>query len=181
MLAYPIPHHIRRNFTLFPFANPDVLQLFPNDPTAPPLPKGLMINVTMTKEKVDYAVNNFEGDFIGFHANAESVSANPTLPPRFSVVLTRLCRASMAEYISSSLGKRAIASGSLPYPTPVTDELSKGREWRLSQRCPRRLSCGTNVVSKRSFVFHAPCGSCYLHHPFHRAPFISPYYDSADA
>jgi len=179
MLAYPTPHHIRRNFTLFPFASPGALQLFPNDPAAPPLPKGLMINITMTKEKVDHAVNNYEGDFIGFQANAESVSVNPTLPPRFSVVLTRPYRASMAEYISSSLGKRAVASGSLHHLT--LDELPKGREWQLSQRCPRRLSCGTNVVSKRSLVLHAPCGSCHLRCSFHRVPFISPYYDSADA
>ena len=181
ILAYPSPHHIRRNFTLFPFANPNVLNLFPNDPAAPALPKDLMINTTMTKEKVDYVVNNYEGDFIGFQTDAESVSTNPTLLPRFPAVLTRPHRASMAASISSSLGEHVVASGSLPHPALVIDELLKGHEWRLSQRrCPPSLLHGTNVASKRSPVLHAPCGSCYLCYSFHRVPFISPYYGSAD-
>ena len=81
MLAYPSPHRIRRNFTLFPFANPHVLNRFPGDPDAPPPPVDLMINTTMTKEKVDYLVNNYEGDFIGLQTDVESVRMDPRLPP----------------------------------------------------------------------------------------------------
>jgi tyrosinase len=87
MLAYPSPHRIRRNFTVLPFALPNPLNLFPDDPTAPPLPKDLMINTTMTKENVDYTVNNFEGDFIGFQTYMESIAVSPTSPSLFSTVL----------------------------------------------------------------------------------------------
>lgn len=82
-MAYPSPHHIRRNYTLFPFAMPNFLNRFPGDPDAPPPPVELMINVTFTKEKVDYLVNNYEGDFIGLQTDLESVSANsaPDLGP----------------------------------------------------------------------------------------------------
>jgi len=131
VVAYPSPHHIRRNFTLFPFADPNFPSRFPGDPNAPQLPKDMMINTTMTKEKVDALVNGYEGDFIGFQADLESVSANPTLKPKFSIVLTRPHRASMAAPISSWLGERVVAPGSLPHL--VTDKLPKGFEWYLSQ------------------------------------------------
>jgi hypothetical protein len=75
--AYPSPHHIRRNFSLYPFSNPDLLPPFAGDPAAPPSPVDLMINTTMTKENVDYVVN-FEGDFFGFHAYAESTVVSLT-------------------------------------------------------------------------------------------------------
>ena len=77
-VAYPSPHHIRRNFALFPFANPNFLNRFPGDPNAPPPPKDLMINTTMTKDQVDSLVNGYEGDFMKFHEVLESVSPNPT-------------------------------------------------------------------------------------------------------
>ena len=80
IVAYPTPHHIRRNFTLFPFANP-VSDIFTGDPTAPPYPSDLMVNTTFTKEEVDNLVNSFEGDFIGFQAYIEAMIVSSTLPP----------------------------------------------------------------------------------------------------
>ena len=80
IFAYPNPHRIRRKFTLFPYGvlpfNP-----FEGDPTAPPPPAGLMANTTFTKQNVDYTVNNFEGDFIGFQAYTESLAVSSTLLP----------------------------------------------------------------------------------------------------
>ena len=70
MLAYPSPHRIRRNFTLFPYANP-AFNIFEGDPTAPTIPGDFMANTTITKQNVDYLVNSFEGDFIGFQAYTE--------------------------------------------------------------------------------------------------------------
>ena len=83
ILAYPSPHHIRRNFTVLPFSLPNPLNLFPNDPTVPPISKDLLINTTMTKENWDYTVNGFEGDFIGFQTYTESVAVSSTSPPFF--------------------------------------------------------------------------------------------------
>lgn len=76
--AYPTPHHIRRNFTLYPYANPNLVSPFQGDPHAPPSPATLMINVSMTRENVDYLVNGFDGNFIGFHAYLESVNVSLT-------------------------------------------------------------------------------------------------------
>ena len=80
VVAYPSPHHIRRNFTLFPLANPP-FNPFAGDPAAPPLQVDLMINTTMTKQNVDHSVNNFEGDFIGLQTYTEGLPASPILPP----------------------------------------------------------------------------------------------------
>ena len=81
VLAYPTPHHIRRNFTVFPFAIFDKPSpLFPGDPASPLLPKGLMVNTTMTKQNVDYIVNDFEGDFTGFQAYVDSLPMDSTPP-----------------------------------------------------------------------------------------------------
>lgn len=77
--VYPSPHHIRRNFSLFPFTNPDVKPPFGNDPNAPPAPVGLMVNTTMTKENVDSMVANFTGDYFGFQSYFESPAVSPTL------------------------------------------------------------------------------------------------------
>ena len=66
VLAYPSPHRIRRNLTLYPFLHVNA--------TAPPfpVPSDLMINTTITKQNVDYIVNNYEGDYFGFQAYLES-------------------------------------------------------------------------------------------------------------
>jgi len=74
IVAYPTPHRIRRNYTLYPFRNPGAGRLFPNDPLAPPPPTDLMINASMTKRNYEYTVNNFTGNFIGFHSYTESLA-----------------------------------------------------------------------------------------------------------
>ena len=73
MLAYPSPHRIRRNYTLYPYENANTKAL--------PFPalSDLMINTTMTKENVDYIVNNYEGDYFGFQAYFESTAVSPVL------------------------------------------------------------------------------------------------------
>ena len=76
VLAYPNPHHIRRNFTLFPYLDLGFPPLWGDDPSTPALPGDLMINTTFTKENVDYLVNNFEGDFFGFHGYFESLTVS---------------------------------------------------------------------------------------------------------
>jgi hypothetical protein len=35
-----------------------------------------MINTTMTKKNVDFCVDNFEGDFIGFHGYLEGLAVS---------------------------------------------------------------------------------------------------------
>ena len=82
MLAYPSPHRIRRNYTLYPFRVPDPPNLFRGDPTAPAPPTDLMINTTVTKENVDYIVNNFEGDFIGFQMYMEKIPVSLVVSPQ---------------------------------------------------------------------------------------------------
>ena len=39
-----------------------------------------MINTTMTKQNVDFTVDNFEGDFIGFQTYLESTPVSSTPP-----------------------------------------------------------------------------------------------------
>jgi tyrosinase len=70
--VYPSPHHIRRNFSIFPFTNTALLPPWGNTPDSPPRPVGLMVNNTMTKENVDFIVNNFEGDYMEFQHYFES-------------------------------------------------------------------------------------------------------------
>jgi hypothetical protein len=77
--VYPTPHHIRRNFSVYPFTNPDVSPPFGADPNAPPRPVGLQINTTMTKQNVDGIVANFTGDFFGFQAYFESPAVSSSL------------------------------------------------------------------------------------------------------
>lgn len=69
IVAYPIPHHIRRNFTLFPSGSTTA------------------INTSMTKENVDYIVNNYQGDYIGFQTYFETLNVSSTL---LSLVFCRL-------------------------------------------------------------------------------------------
>lgn len=115
MLAYPSPHRIRRNYTLFPFANPHFLNRFLGDPEAPLPPADLAINITMTKEKVDYLVNDYQGDFIGLQTDLESVSVYFTLSHPVWGVLSCLYREFMVAFISSSLGEYVLVSGRCPY------------------------------------------------------------------
>ena len=156
MLAYPSPHRIRRNFTPFPYAHP-AFNIFQGDPTAPAAPADFMINTTMTKQNVDYLVNSFEGDFIGFQAYTESPAVSSTL--LVPAVLTFPNRALIPASISSSVGKRVV----LLYSASLTDTLPKGHRWPLCRQywSPRLLS-GTNVVFERTPILHAPRGSCHF-------------------
>ena len=79
MRAYPSPHHIRRNFTSFPFDSPEVSPPFAGDPAAPVVPPTFQINTTITTENVNKMVDGFEGDFIGFQAYMESLAVSLTL------------------------------------------------------------------------------------------------------
>jgi hypothetical protein len=72
--AYPGPDYIKRSLSLYPLSNPELLPPFAGDPVAPPSPVSLMINKSMTEQNVDYAVNNFEGDFFGFQGYAKSTT-----------------------------------------------------------------------------------------------------------
>jgi len=72
VVAYPNPHHIRRNFSLYPFSNPDVKPPFAGDPNGPAPPVGFMINTTMTKQNVDGLIANYTGDYFGFQSYFES-------------------------------------------------------------------------------------------------------------
>ena len=74
--AYPSPHGIRRNCSILPFRNPAPPPPFGNPPDAPPRPVDLMVNVTMTKQNVDYIVNNFEGDYFKFQGYFESLNVS---------------------------------------------------------------------------------------------------------
>ena len=71
IVAYPSPHRIRRNFTLFPFAGVQNA----------PYPEDFMINTTMTQQNVDSLVNGYVGDFIGFQTYFESLPVSSTLLP----------------------------------------------------------------------------------------------------
>ena len=82
VVAYPTPHRLRRNFTLYPYADPAYPPPWGDDPLAPPVPAGLMANTTMTKENVDSLVDSYEGDFFGFQAYFEGLTrVGLVLPP----------------------------------------------------------------------------------------------------
>ena len=79
VVAYPTPHHLRRNFTLFPFANPTFPPPWGDDPSAPPVPAELMMNTTMTQQNVDFILDTYEGDFFGFQTYFESIPVSLAL------------------------------------------------------------------------------------------------------
>ena len=65
--AYPIPHRIRRNYTLhFPPGFPGPTGLPPADPT-------LMLNTTFTTDVVNSVVSSFTGDYVSFQATLEGI------------------------------------------------------------------------------------------------------------
>ena len=73
-----------------------------------------MINTTMTKQNVNFSINSFEGDFIGFQAYMEGLSVSEKITARsFPVVLTCSCRVLTEAPISSLLGEPAAVPGSL--------------------------------------------------------------------
>jgi len=65
---YPSPHHIRRNFSVFPFTNAAFQNVKGID-----VPAAYMPNTTMVPENVAFMVNGFDGDFIGFQAYFEGL------------------------------------------------------------------------------------------------------------
>ncbi|KAK7473086.1 hypothetical protein VKT23_001186 [Stygiomarasmius scandens] len=64
-LSYPVPHQLRRNFTLQPYIG------LPSDYFPDP---EIYANETFTQSEVDYMINNFVGDYKGFQKYFESFS-----------------------------------------------------------------------------------------------------------
>ena len=79
--VYPSPHYIRRNYSLYPFSNPDTLPPWGNAPDSPPRQTTLAINGTMVKSNVDGLVANYTGDYFAFQAYFESINVSLMLPP----------------------------------------------------------------------------------------------------
>ena len=76
MLAYPVPHRIRRNYTLH------IPSWFPL-PTGVPAPDPtLMVNTTYTSEVVNRVVNSSTGDYISFDTTVEGING-PHPGPHF--------------------------------------------------------------------------------------------------
>lgn len=69
-LAYPVPHHIRRNYSVQPFIGGT--DLF--GPLAGPVDPELMVNTTLTQANVDFTVNSFTGNYSGFQAYLEGIN-----------------------------------------------------------------------------------------------------------
>jgi len=74
--TYPNPHHIRRNFSILPFTNPDgaAISPFALAPDAPPPQPDYLANTGMTKANVDFIVSSFQGDFINFQTYFEGTN-----------------------------------------------------------------------------------------------------------
>ena len=71
-VAYPVPHNIRRNYTLQPFLGGG---LGPSSSNGPPSPDpSLMVNTTFTSEVVNRTVSSSTGDYINFQASVEGFS-----------------------------------------------------------------------------------------------------------
>lgn len=67
-LSYPVPHHIRRNFSLYPNFPPG----FSLPVGVPPIDPTLMLNTTFTSAVVNKTVNSNGGDYISFQAMIEN-------------------------------------------------------------------------------------------------------------
>jgi len=70
--AYPTPHHIRRNFSDFPFTNPNILAPWGNAPDAPPRQTGFRVSPTLAQTNVDFMKNSFEGNYSAMQAYVDS-------------------------------------------------------------------------------------------------------------
>jgi len=75
-VAYPVPHNVRRNFTLQPFLGagpaPSNSSNSTNSNIGPPSPApSLMVNTTFTSEVVNSTVSSFTGEYIQFQAHVE--------------------------------------------------------------------------------------------------------------
>jgi len=128
-LAYPVPHQIRRNFTIQPFL------LGINVPGAAPVDPLLMINTTFTKEVVDFNVNSFTGDYIGFQTYLESISG-PHPGPHIILGgdMSGLCPFGLAPPACYP-GMRWSSNG----------ECDSGRPLAHSHRCTQIL-CSTSIM-----------------------------------
>ena len=68
-IAYPVPHNLRRNFTLL--ISGAGFATFPSN--GPPNPDpSLMVNTTFTSGVVNYTVSSFTGEYAKFQAFVES-------------------------------------------------------------------------------------------------------------
>ena len=67
-VAYPEPHGIRRNYTLYPLLPAG----FPSPSDEPPLDPTLLINTTFTSEVVASIVTSFIGNYSAFQATLEN-------------------------------------------------------------------------------------------------------------
>ena len=72
---------MRRNYSLYPFSNPDTLPPWGNAPDSPPRQATLAINGSMTKKNVDGLIANYTGNFFQFQAYFESVNVSLVLLP----------------------------------------------------------------------------------------------------
>lgn len=68
-VAYPVPHYIRRNYTILPFigGGTDPFGILPVKPL-------LMINNTFTEENVNFTVSSFTGNYVNFQAYLENIN-----------------------------------------------------------------------------------------------------------
>jgi tyrosinase len=70
VVAYPVSHHLRRNYTLYPYFPPGFAF-----PAGVPYPDpSLMFNTTFTKAVVDATLNSTPGDYVNFQATIENIS-----------------------------------------------------------------------------------------------------------
>ena len=75
-----------------------------------------MINTTFSRENVDYLINSFEGDFLGFSAYYEAVAvslAPPFLFFRFGCPILSLRRGLMVVFTKSTAGEWTAILGHL--------------------------------------------------------------------
>ena len=80
---YPSPHHIRRNFSLFPFTNPNAPAPWGNATDAPPPDLTFMVNTTLTQANVDSVVNGYVGNYTAMQGYAGSTNVSPSLSSPF--------------------------------------------------------------------------------------------------
>jgi len=77
--VYPNPHHVRRNFSLFPFTNPLAPPPWGDAPDGPPANLTFMVNTTMTQANVDSVVNGYEGNYTAMQGYFDSTNVSSTL------------------------------------------------------------------------------------------------------
>lgn len=70
VISYPVPHVVRRNFTLQPFLNnPNVLITDPEK----------YANDSFTPSEINQLINGFVGDFVGFQQYFEAAEVSALL------------------------------------------------------------------------------------------------------